>query len=120
MINRCENPKNKSFADYGARGVSVCKRWRSSFESFLADMGERPSPVHSLDRVDNDGDYAPGNCRWSTRSEQNRNRRNTAWLTIDGETLRIEEWAERAGVKRATIYKRRQRGWPDRESVFGR
>lgn len=75
MIGRCETESNTSYDNYGARGVKVCERWRSSFENFLADMGERPSPKHSIDRINVNGDYEPLNCRWVTREEQMRNRR---------------------------------------------
>jgi hypothetical protein len=75
LINRCENPQNPRFKDYGGRGITVCERWRSSYETFLADMGRRPSPRHSLDRIDNNGHYEPANCRWATASEQRRNQR---------------------------------------------
>lgn len=75
MIDRCERHGNRQFADYGGRGVTVCARWRESFAAFLADMGRKPSPDHSIDRVNNDGNYEPGNCRWATRMEQRANSR---------------------------------------------
>lgn len=75
MIDRCERVSNKQFRDWGGRGIKVCPRWRESFAAFLADMGRKPSPDHSIDRINNDGNYEPGNCRWATRLEQNRNKR---------------------------------------------
>lgn len=74
MKARCLNPKNQRYAAYGERGISVCEQWMT-FDNFLADMGCRPSPDHSLDRINNDGNYEPGNCRWATRSQQQRNKR---------------------------------------------
>jgi hypothetical protein len=75
MKTRCLNPRHHAYADYGGRGITVCERWRVSFADFLADMGPRPSALHSIDRINNDGNYEPGNCRWATRSEQRRNQR---------------------------------------------
>ena len=75
MIQRCTNPKTINYKDYGGRGIIVCQRWRDSFENFLSDMGKRPSFDYTLDRIDNNGNYEPGNCKWSTQSEQNKNQR---------------------------------------------
>lgn len=101
MIARCCNPNNSGFEDYGGRGITVCARWRfgengaSGFSCFLADMGRRPSPGHSLDRRENDGNYDPSNCRWATRQEQQRNRRITSFLDWEGRQIPLAEAVER-------------------------
>lgn len=104
MIARCENPKEPAYSDYGGRGVTICDRWHS-FEAFFEDMGERPGSL-TLDRIDNAGNYAPGNCRWATRIQQARNKRSNRLLTYKGETLPLSEWAERVGVSDVTLWAR--------------
>jgi hypothetical protein len=112
MRNRCNKPSAKGYAQYGARGIKVCKRWQQSFANFLADMGYRPSPAHQLDRIDNAGPYSPENCRWSTRLENCNNRRDNVLLTYNGETLTIREWERRSGFGRTIIWQRiNHLGW---------
>lgn len=110
MLNRCHNENTPAFKKYGARGITVCARWRESFENFLADMGERPEET-SLDRIDNERGYEPDNCRWATRLQQGRNRRSVVLLTHDGETKCIAEWAEQLGLRAEAISSRLRRGW---------
>lgn len=110
MIRRCYNPSYAAYYRYGGRGIEVCARWRESFEHFLIDMGE-PPPEKTLDRIDNNGHYEPGNCRWATRKEQGRNQRSNRLLTHNGETLSIAEWAERTGLRHVIISQRIDRGW---------
>lgn len=117
MLNRCRNPNNHKWPWYGGRGIAVCDRW-NKFENFLADMGECPSPQHSLDRYpDNDGDYAPGNVRWATAPEQSINTRRNVFLTAFGRTLTISQWALEFGVKRHTIAFRIRYGWSAERAV---
>lgn len=111
MKDRCRNPRNIQYADYGGRGISVCDRWMASFAAFAADMGERPAGT-SLDRIDNNGNYEPGNCRWATRREQQRNQRRAVFVEIEGVRHRAIELAELAGVKTDTILDRAARGLP--------
>lgn len=106
MIRRCCNPRNTRFKDYGGRGITVCDRWQHSFSSFYADMGQRPTSKHSIDRIDNDLGYSPENCRWATREEQGRNRRINRFITHNGETQCLQEWANRIGISHESLRKR--------------
>ena len=112
IIQRCENKKNPSYQNYGARGIRICNRWRNSFEAFLADMGPRPSPRHTIDRYpNNNGDYCPENCRWATRKQQNRNSRHNRKISFRGESLCMSEWAERIGIDQKALRHRLESGW---------
>jgi hypothetical protein len=111
LVRRCEDSRDPSFANYGGRGIRVFPAWRLSFAAFFHDVGKRPSPHHSLDRIDNDGHYWPGNVRWATRKEQANNTRTNRRLSFNGETLTITEWAARLGVPPHTVSTRLARGW---------
>lgn len=117
MKQRCFNENHKSYADYGGRGITVCKEWVDSFDRFYADMGEPPSETHTLDRRDNDGSYSPGNCRWATTEEQHLNRSDNSYLTLNGVTKTQAEWSRITGLSRLTIQQRRKRGWTDEQTL---
>jgi hypothetical protein len=112
LIARCEDPKDPRYSRYGGRGITVCDRWRTSFEAFLADLGRRPTAGHSVDRKDNDGNYEPGNVRWATREEQARNTTRTRLIEHGGEVLCLDDWATRTGMAALTIARRLNAGWP--------
>jgi hypothetical protein len=109
MKDRCRNPNAKAYPDYGGRGIKVCDRWMGSYAAFASDMGERPLGT-SIERIDNEGDYTPSNCRWATKTEQQRNRRGAVYVDISGVRYRAIELAELAGVKTDTILERAKRG----------
>lgn len=111
MRARCCNPKNPNYIKYGARGISVCDRWVNSFEAFLADMGRKPSPAHSIERLDNNGNYEPSNCCWATRKEQANNRRTSRFIEFAGENLTLAQWAEKTGLQLTTLHARLKSGW---------
>ena len=106
---RCLRPTHRVFNRYKNRGV--CDRWAESFEAFYEDMGARPTAKHSLDRIDNNGPYAPENCRWATWPEQLRNTSQNVNLTHNGKTQCVTAWADETGIKSATLYSRLKRGW---------
>lgn len=109
IIQRCANPRHKYYANYGGRGIEVCERWRE-FKNFLEDMGEPPAEAQ-IDRIDNDGNYEPGNCRWATRGENQRNKRNNRRVTFRGKTQCLKAWSEELGIAANAIRKRLRRGW---------
>lgn len=124
IISRCYNPRNKSFRDYGDRGVSVCDRWRfgqngqSGLECFVEDMGRRPSRKHSIDRIDPRRGYDPDNCRWVHVSHQNLNKRNTKMVSVDGATIPLATAVKGAPVGYKTALERIQRGWGHKEAIW--
>lgn len=119
-VQRCTNPKCSIYYKYGGRGIDICEQWKDSFESFYSDMGNKPSPNHSLDRIDNSRGYSKENCRWATRKQQARNTRTTKRATVAGRTLTVSEWSERTGQSPLRILGRLRKGWPQDEAVFGR
>lgn len=121
MKQRCNNPENDAYQNYGCRGVSVCPRWLGDdgFSNFLSDMGERPTPKHSLDRFpDNDnGIYEPTNCKWSTKKEQERNKRTNHWVEYNGEKKVLRDWADLLGVTFNTLRYHVMKGKPFGEII---
>lgn len=118
MWRRCTNTASASYPRYGGRGIVVCERW-AQFENFLEDVGERPSPQHSIDRINNDGDYTPGNVRWAVAKEQSRNTRANKILTVAGESKTVAEWAEVIGCDPRVLHLRLTRGWTAEQAVRG-
>jgi len=111
MIQRCENEEHPAFANYGGRGIAVCPEWHS-FKSFAADMGLRPKG-YSIDRIDNEGNYQPDNCRWATTKQQLNNTRRNHSVTLFGRTQTVAQWVEELGIKQPTLYARLNTyGWP--------
>lgn len=110
MKRRCTNPDAKDFYLYGGRGISVCERWMD-FNNFYADMGDIPFKSAQLDRIDSDGNYEPSNCKWSSPSEQMRNRRDNRMIEHNGEYLCLTDWESKAGFPRNMLYSRLKNGW---------
>jgi len=112
MLARCNNPNATGYSNYGGRGIRVCPQWLTDFRTFVADVGPRPSMDHSIDRIDNDGHYEPSNVKWSTTEEQNRHKRSLIYITINGETACLAEWARRNGLSEEVIWHRiKTSGW---------
>ena len=115
MLTRCNNEKSKCYRYYGAKGVSICERWRS-FENFVADVGPRPAGT-TLDRIDNSRGYEPENCRWATIDVQNRNRGSILMVEINGETKCVADWCDQLGIPRPRVYARIQSGMALYEAI---
>jgi hypothetical protein len=115
MIQRCTNSSREQFKNYGGRGITVCERWRS-FENFLSDMGDAPEG-RSIDRIDTNGNYEPGNCRWATPKEQSNNTRRVVQLEFLGCTGSVASMAEKFGIKKSTLYMRIRRGMSAEDAI---
>jgi hypothetical protein len=116
IVSRCTVPGSKYWPFYGGRGIAVCERWRGGFEAFLADVGRSPGPEYSLDRIDNDKGYEPGNVRWATHREQARNRRGNRFVTYRGARMTVAEAVDRSGVRYATALRRLKLGWSEEDT----
>jgi hypothetical protein len=116
MRKRCSNPNTPRYKHYGGRGIKVCQRWQT-FENFFADMGQRPSPKHSLDRIDVNGDYSPENCRWATVEQQANNKQNTMLIVAFGKSMAPTEWSSVYGIPSGTIIDRIRKGWEPEAAV---
>ena len=117
MRRRCNNASAVNYHLYGGRGISVCERWNKSFHAFVEDMG-LPGRGESIDRIDCNGMYEVNNCRWATRAQQASNKRNNVWLSCEGETHTVCEWADLLGIKRATLFSRLKHGWNIEEALL--
>jgi len=118
MLRRCLYKKHPSFKSYGARGITVHAPWIAGFAAFLADVGKRPSKAHSLERINNNKGYEPGNVKWATRKEQMTNTRSNHWIEIDGEKNTLRGWAQLKDIHETTIIHRIERGMSERDAVL--
>jgi len=110
MKQRCANRNHKHWQRYGGRGIKVCERWLKSYSLFLQDMGRRPGHEYSIERIDNDGNYEPGNCKWATAKQQQRNRRDTRRITFHNKTLCAADWARELNLPITTFKRRLSKG----------
>jgi hypothetical protein len=110
MRGRCLNKNSPDYPYYGGRGISVCERW-NIFENFYADMGEKPSPKSTIDRIDVNGNYEPGNCRWASRAMQSKNTRRCRFIEFNGQRMIIADWARQLGIGHQTLRERLEK-WP--------
>ena len=106
MVKRCYNSNNKAFKNYGGRGIKICNEWRKSFSAFYDYVGQRPTLKHTIERIDNNRGYFPGNVKWATRKEQNNNRRSNHNITFEGRTMNLTQWAKTLSINRLTLSSR--------------
>lgn len=116
MVERCSNPKNIGYENYGGRGIKVCERWMK-FSNFISDMGRRPLGG-TIERENNNGDYEPANCSWNTHAQQSLNKRTNRVLVIDGQSMTCSQWADKIGIGRSTLCVRLRKGWTPRDAVL--
>lgn len=117
MKNRCYNRRGQDFKHYGGRGIKVCARWKNNFKRFVLDMGMRPTSKHELDRINNSGNYEPGNCKWATRFEQMQHTRRTRIVTISGESKTISQWGRESKSSVRLVHQRISDGWNPKIAV---
>lgn len=118
MKQRCQNSNHSNYPLYGGRGIKVCPEWENSFEQFYEDVGPRPSPNHSLDRIDGNGNYEPSNVRWATPTQQSRNSRKVRPITFNGKTQCVRAWAKEIGINPITLYSRLNHyGWSAKRAL---
>lgn len=110
MLRRCYNKNCFEYKNYGGRGIRVCDQWLINFKQFFQDMGSRPTPLHCIERLDNNGNYEPSNCAWSDRVSQNNNKRDNIVIELDGERMTIAEWSRKIGVSLKTLHSRHYKG----------
>lgn len=119
MRARCSRPKINGYERYGGRGIRVCDRWQNSFEAFFSDMGTKPSPAHTLDRINSDGHYEPGNVRWATPEQQDRNRRTNRLVVIRGKSMILADAIRQYGARsKMTIRRRLRTGWDAEKAIL--
>lgn len=117
MLDRCYNPKAIGYDTYGSRGIVVCDAWKTSFLTFITDMGRRPTPKSSIDRIDPNGPYCKENCRWSTPLEQANNKRNNRRVEMDGRTQTVSQWCRELGLNRQFVQNRLKYGWSSERAL---
>ncbi len=117
MKTRCYNDKRKGYENYGGRGITVCDRWFCSYDNFISGMGPRPSPQHTIDRIDNDLGYSPDNCRWATRREQNNNSRRQNMMTHRNKSMNLTQWARELNMSRKGLTDRFAAGWSQERAL---